>query len=112
MKSIVRNLDLLKVLSKANKKVRCALIRNGPCDLIHTLVECSLNVLQGRFKLTEDQIKKLSKFKNHIRKLDKKSSTQQRDILVQHGGFLQFILPAIISGIASIVSSAISSKSE
>ena len=114
MKKVIDNLDVLKVLSKANKKLRCAIIRNGNCDLINALVECVVNVLHGNVNLSEQDRKNLAKFRFQLRKLAKTVNLNDRKkLIVQYGGFLQFILPAIISGIASIVSSAISSnKSE
>jgi hypothetical protein len=41
----------------------------------------------------------------------KSNLASKKKILVQNGGFLQFLIPAVITGISEIVSSLISKKS-
>jgi hypothetical protein len=51
----------------------------------------------------------LKRFRKVLHKLLEKSSLKiKKKILIQQGGFLQFLIPAVVSGIASIISSAIS----
>ena len=38
------------------------------------------------------------------------SLSEKKHILIQKGGFLQFVIPAVISGLATIISSVISKK--
>jgi len=43
-------------------------------------------------------------------KIEKSKLRNKKEILIQKGGFLQFLIPAVISGITSIISSYISNK--
>lgn len=113
MKRIQKNLDYLKVLSCCSKKMSKSIISNGPKELIDAICECVLNLLIGNINLEQNQKDKLYKYRNSLRKLLKnKNLKQKKQILVQNGGFLQILLPSIISGLASIVSSVISSNKE
>ena len=113
MKRIQKNLDYLKVLSCCPKKMCKTIISNGPKDLIDSICECVLNLLIGNIRLDQNHKERLYKYKNSLRKLlKKKNLKQKKKILVKNGGFLQILLPSIISGLASIVSSVISSNKE
>ena len=62
--------------------------------------------------INNSDFQKLKKYKTCLRKLVKKSNlASKKKILVQNGGFLQFLIPAVITGISEIVSSLISKKS-
>ena len=106
-----RNMDYLKVLSCCDKKMRSSIINASHTDLINTLCECILNMLNGNINIKDEDKSKLSKYKNSLRKLLKKISFKERKkILVQNGGFLQILLPSVITGLASIISTAISKE--
>ena len=78
----------------------------------------SLNVLNKNIKLSEEQLNNLKPYAKYCRKLlnKKLNIREKKSILIkkgiQRGGFLQFIIPAVVSGIATIISSLISKKSE
>jgi hypothetical protein len=93
--------------------LRKAVIKNSSKEEIYAICECVLNICNGNLKLSRAEFENLAKYKGTFsRLLHKKTNLRdKRNLLVQKGGFLQFLIPAIVSGIASIVSSAISSSS-
>ncbi len=81
-----------KILATADKK------------LVNSLCELSDNILAGNIKLSPAQFKCISKHKNLLRRIVKRGSLQsKRKYLSQKGGFLQYIIPAAISGISSLL---------
>ena len=111
--------NLLKLISdpSINLTTRRLILKNCDSSTINSICEIILNILNGNIKLSEENYKKILPFANSCRKiLSKKINVKEKKkILIQKGlqkgGFLQFIIPAVISGIATIVSSLIS-KSE
>ena len=116
MNPIEKELDVFKYLiskycSKENQK---DIIRRAKGPLINKICECILNIINGKIKISPQDLEKLKPYKNLFRKLLIKSTglREKKRLINQKGGFLQILIPAIISGLASIISSAISSKSE
>jgi len=116
MNPIEKELDVFKYLiskycSKENQK---DIIRRAKGPLINKICECILNIINGKIKISSQDLEKLKPYKNLFRKLLVKSTglREKKRLINQKGGFLQILIPAIISGLASIISSAISSKSE
>lgn len=106
-----RNFDLLKLLSSCPKKLRNSIIKSGSKDLIDTICECIYNLLNGNINLQANEIEKLEKQKISLRKLLRLNGLKaKKKVLVQKGGFLQILLPSIITGLATIISSAISKE--
>ena len=111
LSNVKRNFDSLKMLSCCPKKLRNSILNGAPKDLIDTICECILNLLNGNLDLKEIDKQKLDKHKFSLRKLLKRTSLKEKKkILIQKGGFLQILLPSIISGLASIISSVISKE--
>ena len=77
---------------------------------INKICECILNIIEGRVKISNKDFEKLKPYKNLFRKLIKKNTKlkEKKKLIIQKGGFLQILIPAIISGLASIISSVIS----
>ena len=70
------------------------------------------NKIKNMF-ISEDDKKRLYKYRNTLRKIVSKSSLKQKKkVLIQKGGFLQFIIPAAITGISSIISSLITNNKQ
>ena len=91
---------ILKYLCKANPRQARAIINTADNELLNTLCECSLNVLQGRIPVTPHQKQKLRRFKNQLHTLaSKKVSLPRKKKLLQKGGFLS----ALLSPIAGIL---------
>ena len=109
-----KNKNYLCLLSNCKNKLRKVIVSNSNKDQIYSVCECILNVSSGNVKLNDEDFTKLKKYKKIFRKLLNKSSglREKKKLLVQHGGFLQFLIPAVISGISSIVAAAISKPSE
>ena len=107
MSAIVkRYFDSLKVLSKAPKRLRVAVLNNSDNQLIKALCEVIHNVLQGKVKLSAKQIKQLKRYHKLLFAVTKKSTSvkRKREILVQQGGFLTALLPPAIALLASLLS--------
>lgn len=109
-----KNKNYLCLLSNCKNKLRKAIVSNSNRDQIYSVCECVLNVSNGNVKLSKDDFAKLKRYKKHFKKLlSRKGSLQEKKkILIQRGGFLQFLIPAVISGISSIVAAAISKPAE
>ena len=108
IEDVVSKIDELKLLSKLKNKPRSNFINNTNKELIHVICECCENILNGNVMLDKYSYDKLRKYKSTLRKLIKKSNyKKKKNLIVQKGGFLPIILPAIITGLSSIVASAI-----
>ena len=87
---------ILKYLCKANPRQARAIINTADNELLNTLCECSLNVLQGRIPVTPHQKQKLRRFKNQLHTLaSKNASLTRKKKLLQKGGFLSALLSPI-----------------
>lgn len=105
MKKLHKNNELLKVLSKCEKRMLKAVLSSSDKDLILTVCECILNCLNGNIKLGPKDREKLKKYKRTLRTLAQKrqSIKSRKKLLIQQGsGFLPIILPTVISTIASL----------
>lgn len=90
---------------------RRKLIENAEDCLINAISELANNCLSGNFPLNKCQFKKLSKYKNILRKLKKKTKLlTRRKLLIQNGGFLPFLIPPALSFIASLIAEVIAKK--
>lgn len=107
MEHIDQNKHFLHLLCSSPRRVQHTLIKNATKSQIYSICEIVLNILKGNLKLPEEEIQKLQKKKKLLRDLMKRSTLKTKKHLIQRGGFLQFIIPSIITGLASIVSSLI-----
>jgi hypothetical protein len=112
--------NILDILADptANKRIKTGIINSCDTKTINKICEIVLNVINKNIKLSEEQLNNLKPFAKYCRKLlnKKLNIREKKKILIkkgiQRGGFLQFIIPAVVSGIATIISSLISKKSE
>ena len=112
---LLKHRHFLLNLSNSNNKERKQIIKSASKRKINIILNCIVNVLEKNLNLPQEQLEKLKKFKSVLRRLANKEESieTKKQVLVQKGGFLQFLIPAVISGITSIVSSLISNnKSE
>ena len=73
MSAIVRRaLPLLKVLVDARPKLKKAIIKHAPTELVTAISEIVLNLIKGVIKLTAQQKKRLSRYKKELLALAKK----------------------------------------
>jgi hypothetical protein len=104
-------LDLLKILAHPNNKYRKAILIHADKKLVQAICESIQNVLNGNVVINHNEKEKLKKFRSTLHKLIQKSSLKtKKKILIQRGGFLEYLIPAVITGIASIVSSVIGTQ--
>ena len=91
---VKRALPLLKVLVDATPKLKKAIIKHAPTDLVTAISEIVLNLIKGVIKLTAHQKKRLSRYKKELLALAKTKVPlgKKRKILVQKGGGVVSIL--------------------
>lgn len=107
-KRVLKNIEILNLLANCKKCMRTNIIKSGSKDLIASICECIDNVLSNNAKLTPQDRQILYKYKSPLRKIIKKSSLEKKKkILIQKGGFLQFLIPIAISAISSLIGDAI-----
>jgi len=112
IQDVERQQDMLKALSHCKLKIRKAILQNADKDLVDVICQCVYNMLNGNLKLTDTQKSSLKKYQRTLRKLVQKASLKsKKKLLVQNGGFLEFLIPSAISGIATIIGSLISKPS-
>jgi len=102
-----KNADLLRVLAKSNPKLRRGILKCCHNELIKAICEVTLNVLKGLVPINTQQKKKLRQYKKVLRALVNKkvSIKKKREYLNQTGGnFLSFLLPPVLSVLASFLS--------
>ena len=109
---LMKNKDFLLLLSKCKPKLRKALVTSGSKESIYSIIECILNVCNGNVRINSQDFQKLKPYNKTFKKLiDKKVHIgEKKNLIIQKGGFLEVLIPAIISGLASIISSAISNS--
>lgn len=104
LKRLKDNIDYLALLSKAKRsEQRRKLIEIATADQLNAVWDCIHNILfNERVPLTQNDRKKLKKYKNILVSLDrlkKSHKEKKKDILHQHGGFLPALLAPVL-GIA------------
>ena len=111
-KRFEKNRKLLEIVGECKKKLRNSIILNSDNDFILTIIECVLNIMNGNVNLNDENFKILKPYNKTFKKLIKKkiSLNNKRTIIVQKGGFLQFLIPAIISAVGSIASAIITKQ--
>lgn len=92
---------MLHVLKNCKPCMRKNILSNSSGELIKTLCEVCLNVLNGNAKISKNCKNRLHKYKTVIRQLAKPGGriSNKRKILIQKGGFLPTLLTAVLSGI-------------
>ena len=104
MKREKSNYNALHVLKTAEPRQRKAIVSNCKKDLVKSIRECVLNVLNGNIKLTGCSKRKLRKHEPALLKVaDKRVPfSSKKKFIVQRGGFLLPLLIAVLPTIASL----------
>jgi hypothetical protein len=104
-----RNFPLIKALEKSSNNGRKRILKNSNPELIKTICDICYNLTKGNIDLPESKRRKLGRYKKELRRLgDKKISLNtKRKEIVQKGGFLSAIIPAV-SIAASLISGLLS----
>jgi hypothetical protein len=93
----------LKRLQRMKFGERKQYIKLSGKKFIYDVCECVKNLLKGNVPLKTAHLTCLKKHKQSIRKLSLKStSLRARKNLLQKGGFIAAIIPALISGLVSL----------
>jgi len=96
----------LLVLSRIKSKhERCRVLAEIVDDCLHkALKEIAVNTVNGNIKLTPRERRKLYKYKKLILTMAKnKAKKRHRKIVVQSGGFLPMLVPAVAALLGSIL---------
>ena len=94
--SVKKHADVLCILAKARPKLVKQIIANAEPSLLKSISECSLNILKGVIPLTNNQKRKLRRYKNAMRQLIKKRSiNRKKKALMMKGGFIGALLGTI-----------------
>jgi hypothetical protein len=107
---IKNQIDIIKAVG--HPKYRKAILACADKKLIKALCEIIFNVLQNNINISGNLKNRLIRQRECIRKLcDKSSFAVKKKTLIQKGGFLQYLIPAVIGGIAEIISSYVAKPS-
>jgi hypothetical protein len=104
-----RNFHVLKALYNSKPSRRKQLLASADRDLVHSLCDCSKNVLNGNVPLSSGRKKQLKRHRKLLRTLASSATpfgTRSRIIKKQKGGFLP-LLPALLAPILGIVGNLI-----
>lgn len=101
MKRLKINRHILHLLKNSKPKFQRVIIKHCEPDVIKTICEISLNILNGNCKLNKKTKNQLKRYKRELRSLIcyKKSINNKRKIIVQKGGFLPTLIGAVLSGL-------------
>jgi hypothetical protein len=99
-----KNYHALQFLESATPKLRRIVIKNSDTGIIDALSECCKNVLIRKNTKVTKALKKMRPYRFDIRKIADKQTPigKRRKLLVQRGGFLQYLLPLALSTLTSI----------
>lgn len=104
IENIKRNKDLLKILAFSKLRYKKAIINSADKELVLSICDIILNILNGNVHLDSDTKEKLNKYKRLLRKVvEKNSLKKKKKILLQQGGnILSIILPTLFTALSSI----------
>ena len=105
MRRIKANYHALHVLKYARPKLRKAIVSNCTKDLLHSISECVLNVLNGNIRASDCAKRKMKRFKSSLRWLVGRRlplASRKREI-IQRGGFLLPLLSAVLPTLATLL---------
>ena len=105
MRRIKANYHELHVLKNARPKLRKAIVSNCNKDLLNSICECVLNVLNGNIRISDCTKRKLRKFRTSLRSLvDKRLPLVcKRRVIQQRGGFLVPLLSAVLPALSGLL---------
>jgi len=108
MKRVKLNYQALHVLRRFEPKLRKAIIFNCNQEIMNSIRECILNVLNVNVNFTGCNPRKLRKHTDRLRKVaDKRVPLfTKKKLIVQRGGFLSPLLSAVLPTISSLIVSS------
>ena len=97
MSVVKKNKYVLRILAEGDPKAIKYIIRDADRPLIHCFVDCAHNILEGNIPLGLKEKKRLAKYKEELRALRKKNtSDRKKKQILQKGGFLPALLAPIL----------------
>ena len=102
--------ELIQLNKLKNIKDRKKFVLNlKNCD-IYAISEIASNCLLGNIPLNNCQFKNLKKYKNILRKISNKKTALnlKKKIIIQKGGFLNILLPSVLSLLATYIGNKLS----
>lgn len=101
MKRLKEHKHILHVLKNCNPIIRKTILKYASPELIKTLCEISMNILNGNAKISSSYKKRLENYKTPLRKLisPRLGLKSKKKLLVQRGGFLPALLGAILTSV-------------
>jgi hypothetical protein len=104
-KRIRKNFVKLVELGSGNPEVRTRILEHADDDLVNAVCECASNVAQGNVMLTQQQRRRLNKYKRLTRKICRKKYPvkKRRKLLQQQGGFLPALLAPVLGIVGSLI---------
>ena len=106
---VEKNMGILEHLQSLTPRQRNTLIKGANKELLFTLSEICLNLINDYIKIPPSEIEKLRPFQEQIYQLSlKKHSLIKRRTIVQKGGFLGTLLGAVLPTLISTIISATS----
>ena len=98
MRRIKVNYYALQVLKNARHKLRKAIVSNCNKELLNSICECVVNVLNGNIRISDCTKRKLRKFQTSLRSLvdERLPLVSMRRVILQRGGFLLPLLSAVL----------------
>ena len=111
MRRIHRNIKFLHSICSCKKGVRNSAINSANRDIINTICELADNVLQDRIPLSDNDYRNLYKYRSVLRKLVQKSDlSAKKRLIIQKGGFLEFLIPAAVTAIGELISNLVKNE--
>ncbi len=99
--------DIHKELSKLKKLgpiARKKFLKSCSKSCVLKVCECIQNLLKANLEIKPAHLRKLSRHKHTLRELaQKRTSLIKRKQLLQKGGFITALLPAILPALASLI---------
>lgn len=109
-KSLKKSLPFLQIVAKLSDINRKNVLKEvgGEKILYNALHEIAHNTLNGNFKLNRNQLKRLKPHTKTLKNLcvnsNRNCSKKRKKLIVQSGGYLQFLIPALASILPTIIS--------
>ncbi len=106
-----KHADTLSLLAKAKPSMCKAILKGADKDLVHCLCECAHNVLKGNVRLTSAQKTKLARYKQGLRAIAKKTTSQKKKKnILQKGGFLPALLAPLLAPVIAPLAAKVFGK--
>lgn len=99
---VVKQKPILQTLTNSDRKVQKIILDRADKKLVSAICILIFNILKGKLIIDNDDKIKLQKYKKQLRKLVSKSQLEDKKKILQSGGFLNTLLPLLLTGISAI----------